>query len=405
MLHGHLDLRSIMTYPTIRILPGRDRRFRGGSPWLFSNELEIDAAARALLPGSIVRVMTPQAKVMGVAHFNPHSLIAARMLTRNKDAGIDLRFVRRRIARALALRQRLFDRPFYRLVHAEADGLPGLVIDRLGDAVVIQPNTAGWDRLSDLVVAAVDAELKPKAIVVRGDTPVRALEGLDDNVRVAKGDPGARLEIEENGLTYVVDALAGQKTGWYFDQRDNRAFAARLAGGQRVLDLYSYAGGFALAAAGSGATSVLAIDRADAALDLARASAVRQGVAERCEFRRNDVFAAIDELAAAKERFDLVIADPPPFVKAKKDLVPGLKGYAKLARGSAGLVAEAGFLCIACCSHNVPEAQFLEAAFDGIKDAGRGGRLLRQAGAGPDHPVHPALPETAYLKFLAFALD
>jgi 23S rRNA (cytosine1962-C5)-methyltransferase len=327
------------------------------------------------------------------------------MLTRNKDAAVDLRFVQRRIARALALRERLFDRPFYRLVHAEADGLPGLVVDRLGDTVVIQPNTAGWDRLSDLVVTAVEAELRPRAIVLRGDTPVRALEGLEDNVRVAKGDPRARLEIEENGLPFVVDPLGGQKTGWYFDQRDNRAFVARLARGQKVLDLYSYAGGFALAALANGAVSALGIDRADAALELARASAVRQGVAERCEFRRNDVFAAIDELAGAKERFGLVVADPPPFVKAKKDLAPGLKGYAKLARGSAGLVAEGGFLCIACCSHNVPEAEFLEAVFDGIKDAGRGGRLLRRAGAGPDHPVHPALPETAYLKFLAFALD
>ena len=394
-----------MTYPTIRILPGRDRRFRGGSPWLFSNELEIDAAAKALPPGSIVRVMTAQAKVMGVAHFNPHSLIAARMLTRNKDAAVELRFVQRRIARALAVRDRLFERPFYRLVHAEADGLPGLVIDRLGDTVVIQPNTAGWDRLSDLVVTAVEAELRPKTVILRGDTPVRALEGLEDNVRVAKGDPGARLEVEENGLPFVVDVIGGQKTGWYFDQRENRAFAARLARGQKVLDLYSYAGGFALAAMAGGAVSALGVDRAEAALDLARASAVRQGVAERCEFRRNDVFAAVDELAGAKERFGLVVADPPPFVKAKKDLAPGLKGYTKLARGSAGLVADGGFLCIACCSHNVPEPEFLEAVFDGIKDAGRGGRLLRRAGAGPDHPVHPALPETAYLKFLAFALD
>lgn len=394
-----------MTYPTIRILPGRDRRFRGGSPWLFSNELEIDAAAKALMPGSVVRVMTAQAKVMGVAHFNPHSLIAARMLTRNKDAVVDLKFVRRRIARALAVRERLFDRPFYRLVHAEADGLPGLVVDRLGDTVVLQPNTAGWDLLIDLVVAAVDAELRPKAIVVRGDTPVRALEGLDDAVRVAKGEVPERLEIEENGLPYVVDVLGGQKTGWYFDQRENRAFAARLAKGQRVLDLYSYAGGFALAAMAGGGESVLGVDRADAALDLARASAQRQGVAHRSEFRRNDVFAACDELAAAKERFGVVVADPPPFVKAKKDLAPGLRGYAKLAKGAATLVGEGGFLCIACCSHNVPEAEFLEAVFDGIKDAGRGGRLLRRSGAGPDHPVHPALPETAYLKFLAFALD
>ncbi|MFO1069376.1 MAG: class I SAM-dependent rRNA methyltransferase [Geminicoccaceae bacterium] len=394
-----------MTYPSIKILPRRDHRFRSGSPWIFSNEIEMDAAAKALPAGSLVRIMAPNGHIMGVAHFNPHSLIAARLLTRNKDAGVDRKFVRRRIDRALAVRDRLYERPFYRLVHAEADGLPGLVIDRLGDLVVIQPNTAGWDGMTDILVEAVDAAVKPSCIVVRGDAPVRALEGLAESVRVAKGTVPERLEIEENGLAFVVDVMGGQKTGWYFDQRDNRAFAARLAGGQRVLDLYSYAGGFGLTAAAAGATEVVCVDRAEAALELGRASAERQGVAERCSFRRSEAFAALDAMADGKERFGLVIADPPPFVKARKDLAAGLKGYAKLARTSATLVAEAGFLCIACCSHNVPAATFLETVYAGIKDAGRGARLLREAGAGPDHPLHPALPESGYLKFLAFALD
>jgi 23S rRNA (cytosine1962-C5)-methyltransferase len=204
----------------------------------------------------------------------------------------------------------------------------------------------------------------------------------------------------------MADPIDGQKTGWYYDQRENRAFAARLANGQRVLDLYCYAGGFGLTAMAAGAAALLGIDRAEAALDLARTSAARQGVTERVELRRADAFAAIDELSAAKERFGLVIADPPPFVRSRKDLGPGLKGYAKLARGGASLVAtEGGFLCIASCSHNVPAEEFLAAVYKGIKDAGRGGRLLRESGAGPDHPIHPALPETAYLKFLAFALD
>jgi 23S rRNA (cytosine1962-C5)-methyltransferase len=394
-----------MTYPSIKLLPGHDRRFRAGSPWIYSNEIVMDAATRGLEPGGLVRIMAPNANIMGVAYFNPHSLIAARLLTRNKDAVIDQRFVRTRIARALALRARLFDQPFYRLVHAEADGLPGLVIDRYGDLVVIQPNTAGIDRLLDLVVAAVDAELAPGCIVVRGDAPVRALEGLGEVVRIVKGEPRTPLEVLENGLAFMADPIDGQKTGWYYDQRENRAFAARLAKGQRVLDLYCYAGGFGLTAAAAGAEAVLGVDRAEAALDLARTSATRQGVGERCEFRRADAFAVLDELATAKARFGLVIADPPPFVKSKKDLGPGLKGYAKLARGCAAVAAETGFLCIACCSHNVPAEELLEAVYKGIRDAGRGGRLLRESGAGPDHPIHPALPETAYLKFLAFALD
>jgi 23S rRNA (cytosine1962-C5)-methyltransferase len=394
-----------MTYPSIKLQPGRDRRFRGGSPWIFSNEIEMDTAARGLDRGSLVRIMAPNGHLMGVAQFNPHSLIAARLLTRNKDAEIDRRFVQRRLARAVQLRSRLYDKPFYRLVHAEADGLPGLVIDRFGDIVVIQPNTAGWEKMTPLLVEAVDAELRPTAIILRGDAPVRALEGLDDVVTIAKGEPRTPFEIEENGVRYLIDPIAGQKTGWYFDQRENRAFAARLGRTERVLDLYSYGGGFALAAAHAGAASVLGVDRAEAALELARASAGLLELGDRCSFRRGEVFGTIEELIAAKERFGLVIADPPPFAKSKKDLVPGLRGYAKLARGAAMLVSEGGFLCIASCSHNVPADSFREAVHAGIKDAGRGGRIIRDSGAGPDHPVHPALPESAYLKFLAFAID
>jgi 23S rRNA (cytosine1962-C5)-methyltransferase len=394
-----------MTYPSIKLQAGRDRRFRGGSPWIFSNEIEMDTAARGLERGSLVRIMAPNGHLMGVAQFNPHSLIAARLLTRNKDAEIDRRFVQRRIARAVQLRARLYDKPYYRLVHAEADGLPGLVIDRYGDVVVIQPNTAGWQRMSELLVEAVDAELRPSVIVVRGDAPVRAIEGLDDTVTIAKGEPRTPFEIEENGVRFLIDPVAGQKTGWYFDQRDNRAFAARLARGERVFDLYSYAGGFALTAAAAGAASVVGVDRAEVALELARASAAGMELGDRCSFRRGEVFGTIEEQVAAKERFGLVIADPPPFVKSKKDLVPGLRGYAKLARGAAMLVSEGGYLCIASCSYNVPAESFREAVHAGIKDAGRGGRIIRDSGAGPDHPIHPALPESAYLKFLAFAID
>ncbi|HET6466831.1 MAG TPA: class I SAM-dependent rRNA methyltransferase [Geminicoccaceae bacterium] len=394
-----------MTYPSIRILPGRDRRFRGGSPWLYSNEIDMDTAAKTVEPGAVARIMTPNGKILGVAHFNPHSLIAARLLTRNKDAQIDRAYFQRRIARALALRERLFDRPFYRLLHGEADGLPGLVVDRFGEALVVQINTAGMQRMAALIGEALEAAVRPKTLLMKGDAPVRQLEGLEEEVELVRGDLPERVEVEENGLVFTADLREGQKTGWYYDQRENRAFAARLAHGLGVLDLYGYAGAFGLTAAAAGATDVLAVDRSEAGLDLARASAERQGVVERFAARRSDAFAALDELQGAKRRFGLVIADPPPFVKSKKDLGPGLKGYEKLARMAAAVVAEPGFLCISCCSHNVPEDQFLGAVWEGVKDAGRGGRLVHRAGAGPDHPVHPALPETAYLKFLALALD
>jgi 23S rRNA (cytosine1962-C5)-methyltransferase len=394
-----------MAYPTIKILPGEDRRLRHGSPWLFSNELRMDADAKALPPGSLVRLMGPSGKILGVAQFNPHSLIAARMLTRNKDAEIERSFFSRRVARALALRERLFETPHYRLVHAEADGLPGLVVDRFGDTLVVQLNTAGMDALAGLVLEALDEVVGLKAVIARNDSSARGLEGLASEVRLLKGETGPRLELVENGLTFVADPMGGQKTGWFYDQRPNRLFAARLARGEAVLDVYSYGGGFALTAAAHGAKAVTAVDSSAAALELAAESAERQGRAELCRFERAEAFAFLDRAAQDKRRFGVVIADPPAFVKSRKDLGAGLKGYRKLARLGAALVSEPGFLCLGCCSHHVSLEQFAAETWAGIREAGRGGRLVHSGGAGPDHPVHPALPETAYLKFLAYALD
>jgi 23S rRNA (cytosine1962-C5)-methyltransferase len=394
-----------MLYPTIKILPGEDRRLRNGSTWLFSNELRMDEAARAVPAGSLVRLMAPSGKMLGVAQFNPHSLIAARLLTRNKDAEIDRSFVARRLARALQLRDRLFDTPHYRLVHAEADGLPGLVVDRFGETLVVQLNTAGMATLESIVVAALDEVVQARTIVARNDSPSRQLEGLSLEVRALKGEIPERLELVENGLTFVSDPGGGQKTGWFYDQRENRRFAAGLARGQAVLDVYTYYGGFALTAAAAGADTVSAVDGSASALELAAASAARQGTGGRTTFERADAFAFLERTATEKKRFGLVIADPPAFVKSRKDLGAGLKGYRKLARLAATLVTEPGFLCLGCCSHHVTAEQFAAEAWAGIREAGRGGRLIRSAGAGPDHPIHPALPETAYLKFLAYALD
>jgi 23S rRNA (cytosine1962-C5)-methyltransferase len=394
-----------MTYPTVKILPGEDRRFRAGSPWLFSNELRMDEAARALPPGSLVRLMGPSGKMLGVAQFNPHSLIAARLLTRNKDATIDREFHARRIARALQLRERLFDRPFYRLVHAEADGLPGLVVDRFGDMLVAQFNTAGMSAAQGQIVEALDSLVRPRAIIARNDSSSRQHEGLEPSVDAVKGEVVGRLELVENGLRFLADPTSGQKTGWYYDQRLNRRFAASLARGEAVLDVYSYGGGFALTAAAAGASAVTAVDSSAAALELAAASAALQGSVGACTFERTEAFSFLDHAGRDKRRFGLVIADPPAFVKSRKDLRAGLRGYRKLAKLGAALVTEPGFLCMGCCSHHVGVEQFAAEDGAGIREAGRGGRLIHSAGAGPDHPIHPALPETAYLKFLAYALD
>jgi 23S rRNA (cytosine1962-C5)-methyltransferase len=372
---------------------------------VYSNEVAMDAAAKALTPGEVVGLEAADGRAVGAAFFNPHSLIAARLLSGRPDLSIDRAFLASRLARALSLREILFDRPFYRLVHAESDSLPGLIVDRLGDVLVCQMNSAGMDRLTEEIVAALQDAVAPRAIVLRNDSPVRALEGLDQHQRVASGAIEGPVEIEENGIRFLVDPLAGQKTGWFFDQRDNRAFVARLARARTVLDVYTYLGGFAIQAAVAGAARVVAVDRSEPALALAGRSAELNGVAGVCEFRRAEAFAELARLAEAKERFGIVICDPPAFVKSKKDLATGAKGYRKLARLAAGLVEPGGFLFLASCSHHMEQARFAEEVHRGLGQAGRAGRVLRQAGAAPDHPVHPWLPESAYLKAEVIALD
>ena len=391
--------------PTVTLLPGHQKRALHGHPWIFSNEVQMDAAAKALTPGSLVTVKTADGRSLGVATFNPHTLVAARLLDRDAGRRIDREFLVKRLKRALAIRERLYDEPFYRLVHAEADGIPGAVIDRFGEVVVAQLNTAGMMRLEPELLAALQAVLAPKAIVLRNDSPARALEGLAEDVRLAAGSLDAAVEVRENDARFEVDLLGGQKTGWFYDQRDNRRFMARLAKEARVLDLYCFVGGFAIEAAVAGAATVTGVDRSEPALALAARSAGLNGIGERCQFRRGETFAELQTLASAGERFDIVIADPPAFVKSKKDLGPGLRGYRKLARLAAGVVAPQGYLFLASCSHNVTPEDFWEAVRRGLEDASRSARLLRSAGAAPDHPVHPHLPESAYLKAVVLALD
>ncbi len=391
--------------PVITLLPGRQRRAESGHPWIYSNEVAMDEAAKALPPGSLVTVRKADGKALGVATFNPHPLVSARLLSRDATHRIDAGFFLRVLRRALHLRERLFAAPFYRLAHAEADGLPGLVIDRFGEALVCQFNTAGMAGLEAEILAALDELLAPQTVLLRNDSPAQLAEGIETEVRLAKGALEGPVELVENGARFLADLRAGQKTGWFYDQRDNRRFMAGLARGGRLLDLYTFAGGFAIAAAVAGAQEVLAIDRSEAALALAEAAAARNGVAGRCTFRRGEAFAEMERLREAGEKFAAVIADPPAFVKSRKDLPAGLRGYRKLARLAAPLVAKGGFLFLASCSHNADLASFAEAVSRGIAEADRTARILRTAGADADHPVHPALAESAYLKAQVFMLD
>lgn len=391
--------------PTVRLLPSRHKRVMEGHPWVYSNEAAMDAAAKAIPPGTVVKLAAADGRILGAAFFNPHSLICARMLSGDGNAEIGTAFLAARLKAALALRHALYDRPYYRLVHSEGDGLPGLIVDRFGDVAVCQLNAAGMDRLSADLLAALAEVLAPKAVVFRNDTPARALEGLERNVTVALGEVSAPVVVEEGGARFFIDPMAGQKTGWFFDQRDNRAFMASLAHGRSVADFYCYTGGFAIRCALAGASMVHAFDSSEPALDLARRSAEANGVATVCRFAKAEAYGEMERLGGAGGRFDIVICDPPAFVKSRKDLNAGAKGYRKMARLAAALVSPSGFLFAASCSHNMPAERFGEEIAKGIAQAGRTGRVIRQAGASPDHPIHPLLPESAYLKAAVLQLD
>jgi 23S rRNA (cytosine1962-C5)-methyltransferase len=393
------------TRPVIALHPGKQRRAERGHPWIYSNEVRMEPAAKALAPGSVVTVADAGGKRLGVALFNPQPLVSLRLLDRRADTVIDQAFLERRLARARDIRDRLFAEPFYRLIHAEADGLPGLVIDRYGDALVCQLNSAGMDRLEPLLLAALDAVLAPETVVLRNDSPARQLEGLAMETRIAKGSADTPFQVRENGSLFRADLSAGQKTGWFFDQRPNRALVAQFAKGATVLDTYCFAGGFGVQAAVAGASHVTLLDRSEPALKLAMAAAEENGVAGRCSALRGEAFETLEKLHAEGKRFDIVVLDPPAFVKSKKDLGPGSRGYRKLNRLGAALVAPGGYLFSASCSHNKPLEAFAEAVAMGIADAGRTARLLHTGGAGLDHPAHPFLPESAYLKGQLLALD
>jgi 23S rRNA (cytosine1962-C5)-methyltransferase len=390
-------------YPTVRLRAREGRRVAAGAPWAFSNEVVLDAAAKALAPGSLVCLAQADGSIIGTGYFNAHSLIAVRLLSRRGNIAIDEAFFRERIAAALALRERLYAAPYYRLIHAEGDGLPGVTVDRFGSSLSMQITTAGMEGLTPPLLTALDAVLNPGRIVLRNDTPSRALEGLGSEVKEDKGRLDGPVELEENGVRYLADLSGGQKTGWYYDQRDNRAFIASIAEGARVLDAYCYTGGFAIAAARAGASDVTGIDSSAPALDLAAKAAALNGVT--CTFVKADVFDEFERLGAGGGKYGVVVCDPPPFVRARKDLEAGARAYRKLARLSAALVERKGFLLLASCSHNMPLDRFQQECAAGIARAGRSGALIRSAGAGPDHPVHPMLPETAYLKALVYALD
>ncbi|MDO6585826.1 class I SAM-dependent rRNA methyltransferase [Salipiger sp. 1_MG-2023] len=392
--------------PTVRLTPKANARaLRRGFPWVYSNELVLDRRTKGLAPGTVALLEDAERTPLGLVGVTPGSKIAGRMLDRNTEAVIDRAWLTAKLQKALSLRARLYDAPFYRLVHAEADGLPGVIIDRFGDVAVVQPNAAWSELLLNDLVAALAEVSGVTTILKNAGSRGRQLEGLDDVNAVLLGDaPDAPLPVEMNGATYLADLTGGQKTGLFFDQRANQAFAASLAQGQTVLDVFSHVGGFALAALANGATHALAVDGSAPALALASEGAARMGATDRFETRQGDAFDALAALNEENARFGLVVCDPPAFAPAKPALEAGLRAYERVAKLAAPLVEEDGYLVLCSCSHAADLSSFTGACLRGIGRAGRHAQLLHTGFAGPDHPLMPQLAESGYLKALVFRL-
>ena len=392
--------------PVVRLRPKAEARaIRHGFPWVYADELVTDRRTQGLAPGVIATLEDAERRVLGTVTVNPRSKIIARMLDRDAKAVIDRDWIAARLSRALDLRSRLFERPFYRLVHAEADGLPGVIIDRFGDVAVVQPNAAWAEALIDDLCAALVAVTGVKTVIKNGSGRSRGLEGLPEETVVLCGGVDGPVPVEMNGATYMADVLGGQKTGLFFDQRPNHAFAAQLARGARVLDVFSHVGGFALACLAGGAESGLAVDASAAALDLATQGAAAMGQGARFATRQGDAFATLEALATEGAQFDLVICDPPAFAPNKQALDAGLRAYERIARLAAPLVAPGGYIVLCSCSHAADLVAFRNASARGLGRGGRRAQLLHTGFAGPDHPMLPQLAESAYLKSLVFRLD
>lgn len=393
-----IDTAAASRLPALKLRRGEDRRLRAGHLWVFSNEIDTASTPLAsFAPGATVRLLTDREQFLGYAYVNPHALICARILGRDPQHLPDRSLLVHRLNVALALRQRLYAEPYYRLVFGESDGLPGLVLDRYGEVVVGQIATAGMEALRGPVESALQQVLQPAGLFWKNDSAARELEHLP---RVAEPGFGAvpdELEVREAGLRFVAPLREGQKTGWFYDQSANRQRLVRyLWRGARVLDVCSYVGAWAVTALKHGAAEATCVDASEGALAYARRNAERNGVA--LEPLRSDAFDALRALHEAGRRFDVVVLDPPAFIKRKKDIPQGRAAYRKLNQLALQLIERDGLLVSCACSYHLAADDLIEAIQGAARHTGRFVQILEPAGQSPDHPLHPAIAETRYLK-------
>ena len=390
------DSSNAAELPALRLKRNEDRRLHAGHLWIFSNE--VDTAQTPLpkfKPGELVRVLAHNDRALGLAYVNPQSLISARMLSTWKIP--DTAWLAARIRAALALRERLYPQPYYRLVYGESDGLPGLVVDRYGSACVVQIGTAGMERLKAQIQQALEQVLHCEALLFKNDGGTREMEGLPSYVEAAKGKFDELNKVVEDGLEFHVPLAEGQKTGWFFDQAANRRSLTKyVRKGARVLDVFSYVGAWGVRAAQAQAREVQCVDSSAAALDLAVSNAERNGT--RITAVKGDAFEVLEDLVKKRARFDIVVIDPPAFAKRKKDLPKALAAYKRLNQLAMQVLGEEGILVSCSCSYHVSPEELQDAIAKAARGADKHLQILEMGGQAPDHPVHPAIPETRYLK-------
>jgi 23S rRNA (cytosine1962-C5)-methyltransferase len=389
--------------PSLRLKKHEEKRLKQGHVWVYSNEIATThTPLSSFYPGQLVQIEDTHAAPLGVGYINPHTLLCARLLTRDIAVSIDIAFFQSHIQRALALRETLFEKPFYRLIYGEADALPGVIVDRYGAHLVVQITTAGMELQKDALCTALETVLKPRSILWRNDHSMRATEGLPSYIEAAFGDPPADIEMEENGVQFLISPWTGQKTGWFYDHRDNRAQLARYVKGKRVLDLFSYLGGWSVQAAVYGAREVWAVDASAEALQRLTQNAKINQVEEKIRVFKADAFAQLKIFSENKEYFDVIILDPPAFIKKRKDQKEGLLAYKRINEMAMRLLHPNGFFISASCSQSLSCEDLSALVFSAALKNKRAIQILAKSGQGPDHPIHPAIPETAYLKTVFF---
>ncbi|KIC44110.1 SAM-dependent methyltransferase [Ruegeria sp. ANG-S4] len=393
--------------PRIRLKPKANARgLRHGFPWVYANDIVTDRRTRKIEPGALAVLEDDKRSPIALVAVNPNSKIMCRVLDRDLNTELTPDWFEDRIRGAHEMRNQLFDAPYYRLVHAEADGFPGVIVDRFGEVCVIQPNAAWAEKHLEVLTDALVTVTGVQTVLKNAAGRTRGLEGLDDISLTLRGAaPDAPVPVPMNGATFMADLTGGQKTGLFYDQRPNHAFAARLVKpGARVLDVFSHVGGFSLAMLAGGAGQALAVDGSAAALDLAAQGAALSGFDDRFQSRQGDAFDALTQLNEEGAQFDVVICDPPAFAPSRQALDAGLRAYERIARLAAPLVGQGGYLGLCSCSHAADLGRFRDASARGIGRAGRQAQVIYTGFAGPDHPQLPQLAESGYLKALFFRL-